>query len=94
MKDLNTDKVILSKVVRRHTFTLGKSIALAHVHVAAMDDGTVRVITERRPEHFLPDAPRVVTFVSRHAADDLNFQQCVQRIREMEGPYTTREVAA
>ncbi|WP_327719895.1 hypothetical protein OG381_34475 [Streptomyces sp. NBC_00490] len=94
MKDLNTDKVILAKVVRRHTFVLGASVALERMHVAVMDDGTTRVITERRPEHFLPDAPRVVTFVSRRVADEEDFRQCVQRIREMEAAYTTQEVAA
>lgn len=94
MKDLNTDKVILAKVVRRHTFVLGKSVALACVSVAVMDDGATRVITERRPEHFLPTAPRVVSFVSRRTVGDFDFRQCVQRTREWERQFITREIGA
>ncbi|MCY0941926.1 hypothetical protein [Streptomyces antarcticus] len=92
MQDLNTDKVILNKVVRHKRFILGKSVALASSSVALMDDGSVRIITERRPEHFLPSAPRVVTHkpFASHGQDVFN--ATVLRLRVWEGAYITGEL--
>jgi hypothetical protein len=90
--DLNTDKLVLAKVVRRKTFITGKSWHLVRQEVAVMDDGTVRVIGTRRPEHFLPGAPVVVSFVSRRTCEGDNFPQTVQRIREAESAYITEEL--
>ncbi|MGJ3559668.1 hypothetical protein ACR6C2_16995 [Streptomyces sp. INA 01156] len=94
MIDLNTDKVILSKPVRRKTFILGKSVALTRKTVAVMDDGTIRVITDRRPEFwdYKPTAPLVVSFGVRRASDDENFRQTINRVREMERDYITAEL--
>ncbi|WP_030386541.1 hypothetical protein [Streptomyces sp. NRRL S-241] len=92
MQDLNTDKVILRKVVRRKRFVLGGSVALAATSVAQMDDGSVRVITERRPGHFLPKSPCIVTYVSRINQGGDQFQEAAERIREFERQYITEEL--
>jgi hypothetical protein len=92
MIDLDTDKVILAKPVRRKRFILGKSVALERVDVAVMDDGSVRVITERRADYWDGRAPLFVCFKARKTADGDNFDQTVQRIREFEAQYTTAEL--
>jgi hypothetical protein len=90
--DLNTDKVILNKVIRRKRFILGKSVALAHTDVAVMDDGAVRFITLRRADFFLEGAPLLISFVARRSAEGDNFPQAIQRCREMESQFITAEL--
>ncbi|MFF8629714.1 hypothetical protein [Streptomyces werraensis] len=92
MYDLNRDVVVLSKPVRRTRFVLGKSVALEYTDVAVMDDGTVRYITKRRPDYFLPGAPLVVSFVARTTFTGDNYAQAVQRCREMESQFITAEL--
>ena len=92
MIDLNTDKVILAKPIRRKTFILGKSTALLCKHIAAMDDGTVRVVTERCPEHFAGVSPLFVCIVWRRSNDADSFEEACQSVREFEARFITEEL--
>ncbi|WP_328377070.1 hypothetical protein OHB13_12010 [Streptomyces sp. NBC_00440] len=92
MLDLDTNKLILSKPVRRKTFVLGKSVALLSTTVAVMDDGAIRVMTERRPEYWDGLAPLSVCFKVRPSSDGDNFAQTVQRVREFEACFITAEL--
>jgi hypothetical protein len=90
--DLNTNKVVLAKVLHHKRFVLGKSVALAHTDVAVMDDDTVRFITQRRAGFFLEGSPLLVSFVARRTTVGDNFHQAIQRCREMESQFITEEL--
>ncbi|WP_138958986.1 hypothetical protein [Streptomyces sp. YIM 121038] len=91
MIDLDTNKVILHKVVRRKPFILGESKALARKDVVQMDDRSIRVICHRRPEHFdfLPAGEHVVTL---RLSTLQRFLDAVIFVRHREAPYITEEL--
>ncbi|MFE5009796.1 hypothetical protein ACFRJ3_35020 [Streptomyces sp. NPDC056696] len=92
MFDLNRDKVIVAKPVRRKAFVLGKSVALVRKEVVITDDGVIRVVAYRRPEFwdYNPKTPLVVGFAITNRGAD--FGQVVQRVREMESQFITAEL--
>jgi hypothetical protein len=85
MQDWETGRVILSKVVRRKRFVLGKSSHLREQHVAQMDNGDVRVISVRNPELY----DRTVT--SQRLSS--SYETAVGLVRVMEAPYITAELS-
>lgn len=83
--------VILAKPVRRKVFLLGKSAALARKDVVVTDDGVIRVVAYRRAEFwdYSPKTPLVVSF---SLSQDADFGQIVERIRDFEALFITREL--
>lgn len=86
MKDSSTDKVITSRPIRRVRFVLGNSSVLVTKDVALMDDGSVRLISERTPAH---STQATVVTVSMGRSD---FREVVRRVREFEADYITEEL--
>lgn len=93
MIDVNTGKLTLAKVVRRHTFVEGRSDKLARVHVARMDDDSVRVIMERRRGAFLKTTPLVISFEFRRRNRDA-FMAAVEFVRDQDARFITSETTA
>ncbi|MFD8886406.1 hypothetical protein ACFV0H_28380 [Streptomyces erythrochromogenes] len=89
MQDSSTYKVILNKVVRRKGFILGKSIALNRVDVALMDDGTLRVIFDRRSDYFREGVPLNTCSILRGESE---MSRAVKWMRTMEADYITAEL--
>ncbi|MFD7552959.1 hypothetical protein ACFV9E_00215 [Streptomyces sp. NPDC059835] len=89
MQDLSTYKVILNKVVRRKGFILGKSIALARVDVALMDDGSMRVIFDRRSDYFREGVPLRVSSILRGESE---MPRAIKWMRAKEADYITAEL--
>ncbi|GAA0579570.1 hypothetical protein GCM10010394_05160 [Streptomyces crystallinus] len=81
MFDLDSNSVVLAKVIRRKVFVLGDSRILARKYAALLDNGDVRVVSEHREG-------RVVS--ERLFATD--FDTAVERIRYFESRYTTAEL--
>ncbi|MFC8099461.1 hypothetical protein [Streptomyces sp. NPDC057363] len=90
MKDLRTDKVILTKPVRRVEFELN-DVALSGRAVVQMTDGTVWSVAHRRPDYwsYNPDAPLTVAFQFRKSTA---FVDALEFIRNADRPYITREL--
>lgn len=86
MIDSTTNKVVLNKAIRRVRFILGKSTVLASHDVALMDDGSVRIIAERREAH----AFRIPVVTSKF--DRADFRHIVERSRKFEADYATEEL--
>ncbi|MFI5865827.1 hypothetical protein [Streptomyces sp. NPDC051546] len=86
MIDSTTNKVVLNKAIRRVRFILGKSVALAAHDVALMDDGSVRIVAERRTGY----ASRIPVVTSKFNRAD--FRQIVERSRRFEADYVTEEL--
>lgn len=91
MIDLSTDRVILSKPVRCKTFILGKSVALLRTTAAVMDDGTLRVIAERKPDRY-PSGPLTVSWKPAFWITKESFPELVEWLRNMEADYITAEL--
>ncbi|MFI9202654.1 hypothetical protein [Streptomyces sp. NPDC053048] len=87
MKDWDTDKVILSKIVRRKTFVLGRDAVLVSKSVALMDDGRVMVISVRRKEHVFRGVGVAATYLRATSYPD-----AVDRVRAYECAYITAEL--
>ncbi|MEU9404797.1 hypothetical protein AB0E08_03690 [Streptomyces sp. NPDC048281] len=84
MQDWETGKVILSKVVRRKAFVLGKSTHLREHHIVVMDNGEVRSITFRNPELY----DRAVTSNRIWG----RFESAIELVRVMEAKFITEEL--
>jgi hypothetical protein len=89
--DLDTHKVILSKPVRHKAFVLGKSVALECTTAAVMDDGTLRVITERKADYW-ENRPLMISFVPGQWKGREGFPELVKWLRYMEADYITAEL--
>ncbi|MFJ3634615.1 hypothetical protein [Streptomyces sp. NPDC090112] len=89
MQDLSTYKVILRKVVRRKGFVLGKSIALNRVDVALMDDGSIRVIFDRRADYFRKGVPLNTSSLLRGESE---MGRAIKWMRTQEADYITEEL--
>ncbi|MFD4608252.1 hypothetical protein ACFWOT_09060 [Streptomyces sp. NPDC058440] len=92
MLDTWTNKVILAKPVRRKTFILGKSVALESTTAAVMDDGTLRVITQRRADYF-EGKPLTTSWKPGQWKGRESFPELVEWLRHMEADYTTAELS-
>ncbi|MGW0580092.1 hypothetical protein ACWD25_29940 [Streptomyces sp. NPDC002920] len=84
MQDWETGKVILSKVVRRKGFVLGKSRHVCEQHIAQMDNGEVRTVTYRNPELY----DRTVTSHRLYST----FEGALDLVRVMEAQFITEEL--
>ncbi|MER6086514.1 hypothetical protein [Streptomyces bluensis] len=84
MKDWETGKVVLEKVVRRKGFVLGKSSHLRKQYVAEMANGDIRTISVRNPA--LYDVR-----VSSHKLA-CSFETVVGLVRVMEAKFITAEL--
>ncbi|MFE9442469.1 hypothetical protein ACFYO2_26485 [Streptomyces sp. NPDC006602] len=84
MQDWETGKFVMTKVVRRTAFILGKSSHLREQHVAQMANGDVRVISVRNPELY----DRTVT--SQRLCS--SYETAVGLVRVVEASYITQEL--
>ncbi|MGW5773142.1 hypothetical protein ACWEVY_28820 [Streptomyces longwoodensis] len=91
MIDMGTEKVVLSKPVRRKTFVLGRSVALEATTAAVMEDGTLRIITKRRAA-FFENRPLHITWQPGQWRGSEGFGELVQWLRDMERDYITEEL--
>lgn len=91
MIDTETFKVILSKPVRHKTFILGKSVALERTTAAVMDDGTLRVITERKAAYW-ENRPLMVSWVPSQWKGREGFRELAKWLQYMEADYITAEL--
>ncbi|MFE7313834.1 hypothetical protein ACFU7T_12105 [Streptomyces sp. NPDC057555] len=81
MRNWETGKVILAKVIRQKTFILGLSTVLEWRAIALFDTGEVAVLSKRRNGSCV---------VERLWADQ--FELPVERLRFFERRYTTEEL--
>jgi hypothetical protein len=91
MIDTETGQIVLSKPVRCKTFILGKSVAVERTTAAVMDDGTLRVIAERKPAYW-QNRPLTVSWVPSQWKGREGFRELVKWLRYMEGDYITAEL--
>ena len=81
MRDWNTGKVVLTKVIRRKGFVLGKSTVLSVRHVAEMANGDIRVVSERYDGTISSVHMRWATY-----------EKCVKDLRHFEREFITGEL--
>ncbi|MFB6830526.1 hypothetical protein [Streptomyces hydrogenans] len=83
MIDTHTDRVVMERVVRRTEFITGKSVKIRSVTVVLMDNGTVRAIWEKDPNHYR------VTRTS--SVMRMPYETVVEFARNFERDYITEE---
>ncbi|MFE9660298.1 hypothetical protein [Streptomyces sp. NPDC005955] len=91
MIDINSGEIIMTKVIRRKVFILGKSEALLRADAVEMSDGTLRVVNFRRPE-FWDYNRRTVLVVSYQYRRRETFAELVETLRRLELRWITAEL--